>query len=267
MSSEYVHGYREHEAQRLEDQGRTLSNLLHADTRYPPAAAVLEAGCGVGAQSLPLLRNSPQIELTCIDISAASLAQAQRAVESAGFSARFEVADLCEPPFAERSFDHIFVCFVLEHLADPVRALTALRRLLRRGGTLTVIEGDHGSALFHPDSEFARRAIELQTILQARGGGDAFIGRRLYPLLREAGFADARVSPRQVYADANRPDLVEGFTRRTFTRMIAGVRDDALAAGLTTPEAFDRGIADLERAAAPDGVFCYTFFKAFATTD
>ena len=44
--------------------------------------------------------------------------------------------------------------------------------------------------------------------------------------------------------------------------MVAGVRDEAIAAGLTDAAAFDAGIAALHRTAEPDGVFCYTFFKA-----
>jgi hypothetical protein len=64
-----------------------------------------------------------------------------------------------------------------------------------------------------------------------------------------------------VYVDANRPDLVDGFTRRTFTAMIEGVRGPALAAGLIDPEGFDAGVRDLHRTAEADGIFCYTFFK------
>ena len=71
-----------------------------------------------------------------------------------------------------------------------------------------------------------------------------------------------RVSPRMVYVDASKPELVGGFIRRTFTAMIEGVRDSALSAGLTTPEAFDAGTRALHRTAEPDGGFCYTFFKA-----
>jgi hypothetical protein len=66
-----------------------------------------------------------------------------------------------------------------------------------------------------------------------------------------------------VYVDGTRPDLAEGFTRRTFTAMIRGVREPALAAGLMGAEAFDEGVRALERTAEPDGVFCYTFFKAW----
>lgn len=93
--------------------------------------------------------------------------------------------------------------------------------------------------------------------------GDANIGRRLYPLLVGAGFAAVRASPRMVYADASRPALADGFTRRTFTAMIEGIRERVVAVGLTTAEAFDDGIRALHRTAAePGGVFCYTFFKA-----
>ena len=88
------------------------------------------------------------------------------------------------------------------------------------------------------------------------------IGRALYPLLREASFDGVRVSPRMVYVDSSKPDLVEGFTKRTFTAMVEGVRKPAIASGLISEADFDRGIADLYRTAEIDGVFCYTFFKA-----
>jgi len=70
-----------------------------------------------------------------------------------------------------------------------------------------------------------------------------------------------------VYVDGSRPDLADGFIRKTFTAMIEGIREPALAAGLSTPDHFDQGIRDLLRTAEPDGVFCYTFFKATALTD
>jgi hypothetical protein len=159
----------------------------------------------------------------------------------------------------------VFVCFVLEHLRDPVGALVRLKRLLKQGGTVTAIEGDHGSAYFYPDSADARRAIQCLVDIQAGMGGDALIGRRLYPLLVEAGFKAVAVSPRMVYVDASRPQLVDGFTRKTFNAMVEGVRNDAIARGLIDPDTWERGIRDLHRTTEPDGVFCYTFFKAVAT--
>lgn len=262
----YVHGYDRRESERLHDQAQALVDLLHADTSYPAGSAVLEVGCGTGAQTVPLARSSPGARITSIDVSADSLAEAQAGVDAAGIeNVRFRQADLFALPFDAAAFDHVFVCFVLEHLAQPAQALARLKSLLAPGGTITVIEGDHGSAYFHPDSEEAQAAIRCLVELQRASGGNALIGRQLFPMLCEAGFDAVNVSPRMVYVDASRPHLVEGFTRRTFTAMVEGVREDAIKAKLIDADRFDAGIRALYRTAATEGVFCYTFFKGVGT--
>jgi ubiquinone/menaquinone biosynthesis C-methylase UbiE len=258
----YVHGYRPRESARLGDQAGTLVELLHADTSYPPGARVLEPGCGVGAQTTSLARRSPDAVFTAVDVSADSLSEARKRAHDAGLeNVAFTQADVTALQFAPGSFDHVFVCFLLEHLPEPEQALSALETLLRPGGTITVIEGDHGSAYFHPDSPAAREAIDCQIELQARAGGDALVGRRVYPLLVETGYQQVRVCPRMVYVDASHPELVDGFIRKTFTAMIEGVREPAITAGLIDPTRFDRGVQALHRTTDPDGVFSYTFFK------
>jgi len=248
---------------RLQDQASTLVELLHSDTSYPVGSRVLEAGCGVGAQTVTLARNSPNALITSVDISETSVTEARRKIAAAGLTnVQFEQADIFSLPYKPESFDHIFVCFVLEHLSRPVEALLALKNHLRQGGTITVIEGDHGSACFHPDSEAARQAIQCQVELQRRAGGNAMAGRELYPLLRSAGYRSIRVSPRMVYVDSSKPELVEGFTKKTFTAMIEGIREPAIKAGIVEQDVFEKGIRDLYRTTEPDGVFCYTFFKA-----
>jgi len=227
---------------------------------------VLEAGCGVGAQTITLAQRSPGARFTSVDVSADSIAEAERkADEAAVANVEFAQADIFDLRFEAESFDHVFVCFVLEHLARPVEALVALHWVLRPGGTITVIEGDHGSAYFHPRSDAAQAAIQCQIDLQARAGGNALIGRQLHPLMVDAGLDHVEVSPRMVYVDSSRPDLVDGFTRKTFTAMIEGVRDPAIAADLIEPARFDVGVRALHRTAESDGVFCYTFFKGVGT--
>src|SRR3982751_1114543 len=120
MHTNYVHGYDARETQRLSDQADTLAELLHHDTGYPAGSTVLEAGCGVGAQTVTLAPRSPRARITSVGVSAAS-----------GFAdVAFAQADIFALPFAPASFDHVFLCFVLEHLADPVGALTALARVV-----------------------------------------------------------------------------------------------------------------------------------------
>jgi ubiquinone/menaquinone biosynthesis C-methylase UbiE len=261
----YVHGYDRKENIRLQDQASTLVELLHSDTSFPARSRVLEAGCGVGAQTLTLARNSPDAQIISFDISLRSVQEAGRKIKRAGLTnVSFRQADIFKPPFKTASFDHIFVCFVLEHLARPIEALSVLKNLLKPNGTITVIEGDHGSTYFYPDNEAARKAIQCQVELQKRAGGNANIGRELYPLLNAAGFSAIRVSPRMVYVDSSKPHLVQGFTKNTFTAMIRGVREFSIEAGLIDEKTFDDGIKGLYRTAQADGVFCYTFFKAVA---
>ncbi len=261
----YVHGYDSRESLRLNDQASTLVELLHSDTIYPAGSKILEAGCGVGAQTITLARNNPESDIISIDISEDSIIEAAKKLDNAGCkNVKFQQADIFNLTFEPESFDHIFVCFVLEHLSQSVKALNCLKKLLKPGGTITVIEGDHGSTFFYPENRAATKAIECQVELQKRAGGNANIGRELYPLLSQADFSQVNVSPRFVYVDSSRPQLIDGFIKNTFTAMIEGIKDSAVNSGLIEAETFDEGVAGLYKTAEQDGVFCYTFFKATA---
>src|SRR4051794_2694671 len=102
----YVHGYHERESERLDDQAGALAELLHPDPASPAGSRVLEAGCGTGSQTVTLVANSPGAHITSIDVSEASLVQARHRVAGVDF----QRADIFALPFAERSFDHVFVC-------------------------------------------------------------------------------------------------------------------------------------------------------------
>src|SRR5688572_31573661 len=108
MSEIYVHGYQARENERLHDQAGTLVDLLHSDTAYPPGSTVLEAGCGVGAQTVTLAERSPEARFTSVDVSADSIAEAKRRVERAGrTNVEFRQADIFDLPFEGESFDHV----------------------------------------------------------------------------------------------------------------------------------------------------------------
>jgi SAM-dependent methyltransferase len=259
----YIHGYSDEETKRLNDQATSISELLHWDSVWPDGSVVLEAACGVGAQTSIISQKNPGVRFVSIDLSEKSLMTASQAIDSLDITnVTFKQADVFDLPFENSSFDHVFVCFLLEHLAEPLRALNELKRVLKPGGTITLIEGDHGSIYFHPDSIAARKAIEAQVALQKQNGGNANIGRQLYPMVCHAGFVNVVVNPRMVYVDDSKPHLVEGFIRNTFTAMIKGVGDDAIAKSIIGKDDFHTGIRDLYRTADGDGTFCYTFFKA-----
>lgn len=265
-SSGYVHGYSETEAGRLTEQAEAMAALIHEGTVYPPGSRVLEAGCGVGGQTARLLRSSPGAHVVAVDRDQRSLVRARTHIKamSGHHRVRWCRSDLAALPFPDESFEHVFVCFVLEHVANTHRVLTELRRVLHPGGTLTVFEGDNGTLAFHPESPDACAVIENMILLQALAGGDAQYGRRLHPALAGAGFNAIRVEPRLVYADDANP-TARPFIRDVYNPMIATLQDDAVAVGLGSQCQWKQGTADLARVAEPGGTFHLTFFKATAT--
>lgn len=265
MKKKYVHGYSQKEGKRLSDQANILNPLLHNDSVFPKNSKILEIGCGTGSQTIIIAPKNPTCHFVSMDISDVSLKKANKKIDSLKIkNVSFQTGDIFDMPFKAESFDHIFVCFVLEHLSAPVQALIRLKKMLKKSGTIMIIEGDHGSTFFYPDSKFAHKAIQCQVELQRRAGGNALIGRELYTLLNKAGFDSINVSPRMVYADSSKPKIVNGFTKNTFVAMIKGIRTTAIKTGIVKKYTFDKGIKDLNRTTKADGIFCYTFFKATA---
>ena len=162
-------------------------------------------------------------------------------------------------------FDHLFVCHLLEHQVEPASGLKAIRKHLKPGGTVTVFEGDHGSCYFYPPSEDALMAWNCLIEVQRRLGANSLIGRELFPLITDAGFAQVRVEPKMVYIDQSRPELMESFVHKTIIPMVEGVRDNALEMDLIDASTWHNGISDLHRIRHLEtGIFCYTFFKGNA---
>ena len=262
----YIHGYSEEEKKRLKDQARTVSEFLHYDSIWENGSKILEVGCGVGAQTEIIAKRNVNCQFISIDISKDSIVQAKRKIENQGINnVEFRLTDVRELiNKEEEEYDHIFICFILEHLSNPLEILKNLKKLLKSNGTITIIEGDHGSTLFYPDNEYSRRLVNSQVKLQQRKGGNANIGREIYPLLKKSGYKQIEVSPRQIYVDESKPELVEGFIKNTFTAMIKGVSEEIISQEILTKNDVESGISGLLNTAKNNGVFSYTFFKGIA---
>ena len=260
----YIHGYTPREKQRLEEQSVILKKLLHSDIRFGPGEKILEAGCGVGAQTAILAENSPESLITALDINGDSIRKARERIREEGISnVTFAQADISNLEHQENSFDHIFLCFVLEHISDPSDALDRLKYVLKPGGSITIIEGDHGSCFWHPQSDASQAVwhsfIETQALLKHNG----LIGRELFPLLHYAGFRQIAVSPRYVYADGSDAALLSGVVTRIIVPMVQTAHERALNNRHIEKKTWEQGIRDLRRTAKPpDGTFFYTWFKA-----
>jgi ubiquinone/menaquinone biosynthesis C-methylase UbiE len=188
--TDYVHGYGTREQQRLVEQAEHWRQRLIRDgTELAPGTRLLEVGCGVGAVLAVLGQEYPGIQLFGIDIEEKQLEFARGYLERVGVEATLRQGNALALPFADGSFDHVWMMWFLEHLADPVAALREARRVLVPGGGITAIEVDYSTCRAEPSTA----AIEalFRTMVQgmaAAGRSDA--GTRLPGWLREARFRE-----------------------------------------------------------------------------
>ena len=96
----------------------------------------LDAGCGTGEQTLGLARAYPDLDMTGVDFSEASLAFARDLSRARGLPASFVRADLTRPLEGLGPFDLVVCVGTLHHLPEPRAGLSALRGAIREGGVL-----------------------------------------------------------------------------------------------------------------------------------
>jgi len=189
-SGGYVHGYGTPEQERLVWQAEHWRHRLIRDgTDLAPGTRLLEVGCGVGAVLAVLGQEFPGIRLVGVDIEPKQLEFARGHLERAGVEASLVEADALALPFPDESFDHIWMMWFLEHVADPVAVLREARRVLVPSGGITAIEVDYSTCRAEPSTPSIEALIRTMVAgMAASGWSDA--GTRLPGWLREAGFRD-----------------------------------------------------------------------------
>jgi SAM-dependent methyltransferase len=164
-------------------------------------------------------------------------------VPARGLDADLRVADAAELPFPDETFDHVWMMWFLEHVADPVAVLRESRRVLVEGGELTAIEVDYNSVWAEPTSDGFEALFGAVARAMEASGGRSDTALRLSGWLEQAGFAsvDAGARPlryegeplaRQVpyvadVAEATLPDLVQmsGASSALLEAGLADLRD------------------------------------------
>ncbi|HJM82442.1 MAG TPA: methyltransferase domain-containing protein [Nitrospinota bacterium] len=264
MGMDYIHGYTDREQQRLHEQSGILEDLFHDGTSYKAVEFVLEVGCGVGAQTEILMKRNPGVRLVSLDMSYHWTSIAKSTIDKLGGSNIFFInANVEELPLVSGSFDHVFICFLLEHLDDPLHVLIALKKLLRPGGSLTVIEGDHGTCFWTPQTPESAAVWQGLIKTQKDLGHDPFIGRRLFQLLDKAGFRTKYVKPCVAYGDGANPKTLGDLVNKIIVPMTNTAKGEAIQKLYTDQKTWEQGIADLKKTCYSNyGSFFYSWFKA-----
>ena len=103
----------------------------------PPRGRLLEVGVGTG-KNMPFWPKS--VEITAIDVTPAMLEWARRRAERLGLAAQLDLGDVQDLPHADGTFDVAVATFVFCSVPDPVLGLQQLRRVVRPGGAVVLME-------------------------------------------------------------------------------------------------------------------------------
>jgi len=155
---------------------------------------VLDCGCGPGTITLDLANLVSPGQVVGIDLQATQLRSAQNSSREQGINACFAVASIYNLPFTHGQFDAAFAHALFEHLREPDRALSEIRRVLRSSGLVGLRSPDWAGWLVYPPSPLIERAFHMFRETQIANGGNPHVGRTLGSLLRDSGFSNVSVS-------------------------------------------------------------------------
>jgi len=149
---------------------------------------VLDCGCGPASITVGLARTVAPGETVGIDLAPAQIEHGCALVRERGpGNLRFEVGDVTALPFADAEFDAVFASNVLQYLPDPLVGLREMRRVLRSGGVVGVLDADVSTLRLAPDNTFTREFPRLFFLFREHGASP-YYAPRLPTLLRQAGF-------------------------------------------------------------------------------
>lgn len=229
MDDTYTHGHQE--AVLRSHRWRTAANSAgYLLPHLRSGLDLLDIGCGPGTITTELAAAVAPGRVVGIDREPAVIDEARHA---SGTSAEFETGDVYGLDFGAATFDVVHAHQVIQHLSDPVAALTEMRRVIRPGGLLAVRDADYGAFLWHPAESRLDRWRDIYTDVAARNGADANSGRRLPSWVGAAGFRELEVSSSTwTFADRDSRDWWAGsWAERTVASSFA---DQALEYGFST---------------------------------
>lgn len=211
----YLFAGRNEESVRLEAQARVVQNIIEREfeiMQLKPNMKVLDAGCGTGAITRRIASKVLPAMVFGIDIDPLFIDKAKDAALKEGTkNVHFELGDINHLKYDDKMFDLAYCNLVLMHLKTPVRAVSELKRVVRKKGIVAALDVDDGAMIVYPPlpkfidlwSKFTKRA-EIK-------GMDRKIGRKLYSIFSEAGLNKIKIHPLPMSACQEDPDVLRGL--------------------------------------------------------
>ncbi|QDU25231.1 Demethylmenaquinone methyltransferase [Anatilimnocola aggregata] len=192
-----------------------------------PGMQVLEVAAGDGQFAIWLNELvGTEGKVTAVDISRAWLKEATVKLEDQqADGVELQQADATQLPFDDASFDFVWCAQSLYSLPRIGDCLAEMRRVLRPGGTLAILENDSLHHLLLPwpvDLELQIHTAQLRAFrAQSRQPARFYAGRWLSRLLRKAGLQ----RPQERCFASTRQQPLSNMAERYFSTYVQGVRE------------------------------------------
>ena len=260
----YTHG---HQAAVVNQHARRTADDCAAFVRHviEPDHRILDVGCGPGSITVGLAAWVPDGSVTAIEPGGDIVATATAAVADAGASnVSVEEASVYELPYADDSFDIAYAHQVLQHLTDPVLALTEMRRVVRRGGFVAVRDADYYTMCCAPEIDEITRWRDVYRRVARHNHAEPDAGRYLYSWCKAAGLSAVTMTASVwTYGDpAERANWGNSWAERCLTTSFG---EQAVDYGYATRAEMEDIAAGWRRwAALDDGYFHFIHGEALA---
>ena len=228
---------------------------------------LIDCGCGPGSITVDLAQAVAPGEAIGIDLRGDALTPGRTLARKRGIvNVTFQAASVYQLPYANGSFDAAFACAVLQHLADPLAALKEMRRVLKPGGVIGIVDGSSTITFRYPTNPLLERWDKLRGLEREYNTGRPSDALQLRALLREAGFARTQASGTMA-TEAGPPAGSLEETRRVaqnhLIRLHGVLGELAVAQGWTTRQELEQvAEALIAWGEAPDAFFARPAFTA-----
>ncbi|MBN3581431.1 class I SAM-dependent methyltransferase [Algoriphagus aestuarii] len=262
--TKYIHGYIPEEQNRLLSQAGVLAPLIYPWIDFTGCRHVLEIGSGVGAQSHMLLSLYPTIELSCVEIEKKQIKKAKHNLTQFMDRRIHFLNQDARDLHLKKKADGVFICWVLEHLNDPITVLAKALENMAPGGVIYITEVFNSSFHFYPRLPGLDHYYQAYNQLQQHLGGDPDVGLRIGNLLKEAGFSEIELRRSGFHLDQTQPKEFKKIANYWKELMKSG-SEALLANGIVTTTDVLQMEQDLDQIASnPEGVLYYQFIQAKA---
>jgi len=265
-NNKYLHGYEEVEQDRLMEQAKVIESKIFDFIDYENCQRLLEIGSGVGAQTEILLRRFPHLNITGIELEKKQIDKAIENLSAKG-------CDMNKISFIQQDakkldllqvFDAAFVCWVLEHVTEPIEILRSMRGALLHNAKVVVTEVFNSTFYTYPIKQEISDYWKIYNDYQISIGGDPEVGAKLGAMLETAGYQDISLRSGGFHLDSREQEE----KRQVFTYW-KNLMSSGASAMIEERLISESKVAKMQQAMdelrdMPDSIFYYRFIQATA---